>query len=271
MAYKFLANIIITGEINCDTALHIGGTTEGYEIGGMDNPIIRNPIDGYPYIPGSSLKGKMRSLLEWSKGLIQLKTEEKEGKKNQVGEVHICNNSECQVCRIFGTPAEVERKVGPTRLLVRDAHPTKETKEILDKLQSEKGLPKAEWKSENVINRITAEATPRTIERVPKDSKFEFEMVYGIYQVENENKNIDIEYLQYVLEAMRLLQDSALGGYGSRGSGKISFNLHNKIKIRTVADYEKGSEGKELEIETLAKVDFAKLQDELKKVMPKNE
>jgi CRISPR-associated protein Csm3 len=62
---QFKAHVIITGKIQCLTGLHIGGTEEGYEIGGMDNPVIKDKITGYPYIPGSSLKGKMRSMMEW--------------------------------------------------------------------------------------------------------------------------------------------------------------------------------------------------------------
>ncbi|MEO0128389.1 MAG: type III-A CRISPR-associated RAMP protein Csm3 [candidate division WOR-3 bacterium] len=248
MDYRFLGNIIITGKIKCLTALHIGGMVEGYEIGGMDNPIIKNPVDGYPYIPGSSLKGKMRSLLEWSKGLIQVKEEENNEtsestkKKKEIGEVHSCGKPDCIVCRIFGAAAEEERKIGPTRLMIRDAHPTEATKKMLDRLQAEKGLPKAEWKTENVLNRITAKAIPRTIERVPKDSQFELEMVYSIYQVGNENNLIDLVNIQYLFEAMHLLEDSSLGGYGSRGSGKIQFDI-NKIKVKTSKDYEEGTDG----------------------------
>jgi CRISPR-associated protein Csm3 len=268
MAYKFLGNIIITGNISCETALHIGGAVEGYEIGGMDNPVLKNPVDGYPYIPGSSLKGKMRSLLEWSKGVIQLKVEVKEGKKKEIGEVHTCNISHCIICRIFGAPAEEERKIGPTRLLVRDAHPTEDTKTMLNSLQKQKGLPKAEWKTENVLNRITSEAVPRTIERVPKDSKFEFEMVYGLYQVDSEQNLIDLNYLQYVFEAMRLLQDSALGGYSTRGSGKISFGLNNKIKFRTVTDYELGSDGTDLDIDSLTTLNFEEIRKKILEKLP---
>ncbi len=229
MGYKFIANVIIPGKIRCETGLHIGGMVEGYEIGGMDNPIIKHPVAGYPYIPGSSLRGKMRSLLEWAEGEVTTN-----------GEVHHCPKPDCPVCRSFGTPAEDERKIGPTRLIVRDAWPTTKTREDLNNLQKEKGLPKAEWKMENVINRITSEATPREIERIPKDSEFEFELVYGIYDVDGENNNKDIEHLKYVFEAMRLLEDSALGGSGSRGSGQIKIFLQGEPVMRKKVDYENG-------------------------------
>ncbi|OYD13895.1 type III-A CRISPR-associated RAMP protein Csm3 [candidate division WOR-3 bacterium JGI_Cruoil_03_44_89] len=228
MSYKFIANVIISGKIKCETGLHIGGMVEGYEIGGMDNPIIKDPVTGYPYIPGSSLRGKMRSLLEWAKGKVE------------VDKVHHCPDSDCPVCRSFGAPAEDERKIGPTRLIVRDACPTEETRESLDNLQKEKGLPKAEWKTENVINRITSAATPREIERVPKDSEFEFELVYGIYDVDGEKNNKDIKHLKYVFEALRLLEDSALGGSGSRGSGQIKIFLQGDPIVRKKENYENG-------------------------------
>src|SRR3990170_8998206 len=63
--YRFAGKYIIKADIRCITGLHVGGTDEGFEIGGIDNPVIKDPITGYPYIPGSSLKGKMRSMLEW--------------------------------------------------------------------------------------------------------------------------------------------------------------------------------------------------------------
>lgn len=240
MAYQFLANLIIKGKIKCETALHIGGMTEGYEIGGMDNPVIKDLVTGYPYIPGSSLKGKMRSLLEW-----------KEGKITNNGDVHTCKDLNCSVCRSFGTPAEEEREIGPTRLIVRDAYPTENTKTKLDKLQEEKGLPKVEWKTENVINRIHSSATPRTIERVPKDSEFTFELVYGIYDVNDKGKT-DIEHLKYVFEALELLKDSTLGGFGSRGSGKVNIEIEN-LKLKTIKNYEEKTDGKNISLKEYIK------------------
>lgn len=266
MFYRFRGNIIISGKIKCSTALHIGGTVEGYEIGGMDNPIIKNPVDGYPYIPGSSLKGKMRSLLEWSKGLIKLGENDNKKTDNEIGEVHSCEETNCVVCRIFGAPAEAGRKIGPTRLIVRDAHPTENTKKMLDKLQAEKGLPKAEWKTENVLNRITAKATPRTIERIPKDSEFSIEMIYSIYQVHGEDNCIELPYLLGVFEAMRLLEDSTLGGYGSRGSGKIIFDIC-KIVFKSAEDYETGANGKDIQIDFRNPV-IAELQNLINKLKP---
>lgn len=212
MRYQFLGNVVISGKIKCETGLHIGSNPEGYEIGGMDNPVIKDPITGYPYIPGSSFKGKMRSMLEWTEAKIDIK-----------GDVHLCNSDDCSICRIFGSSAKEESKIGPTRLLFRDAYPDENTRKKLDSLLLEKGLPRVEWKTENALNRINARATPRLIERVPKDSEFDFEIIYSIYQIPAEESIKDIDFLKYVFKSMRLLEDTSLGGYGSRGSGKVKF------------------------------------------------
>ena len=47
-----------------ETGLHIGGGGENLNIGGLDKPIIRDPLTQYPYLPGTSIKGKLRSILE---------------------------------------------------------------------------------------------------------------------------------------------------------------------------------------------------------------
>lgn len=237
MQYQLKGVVKISGKILAVTSLHIGGTVQGYEIGGMDNPVIKEPISGYPYIPGSSLKGKMRSLLEWELAKV-----------DPQGDVHSCNDEKelnnCPVCRIFGTPAEAHRKIGPTRLIVRDAFPTQDTQIKLNKLQDEKGLPKVEWKTENLINRITSESNPRTVERVPKDSEFNFEFVYQIFDT-NDNGKTDLTFLKYLFEAMHLLQDSYLGGYGTRGSGKITFNI-SQITVKSKDDFHQNKPGQTL-------------------------
>ena len=92
--YKFNGKYIIKADLRCLTGLHIGGTEEGFEIGGMDNPVIRDPITGYPYIPGSSLKGKMRSLLEWSYDKVKIETNNKTKKLNAPP----CACGSCDIC-----------------------------------------------------------------------------------------------------------------------------------------------------------------------------
>ncbi len=221
MAYQFKAHIMIRGQITCLTGLHIGGSEEQFAVGGPDNPVIRDSVSGAPYIPGSSLKGKMRSLLEWTLGKIE-----------PDGRVHgrSCRDSACAICRIFGSSrrgATAETPViGPTRLLVRDAFPAAET---LERCQAG-GLFVTEQKSENRLNRITAEVTPSLLERVPRGAQFDIDMLYGIYDL-GDGGLMDIENLKYIYTAFELLEAGALGGGGSRGSGKIAIeNLRATIK-----------------------------------------
>ncbi|NIR51596.1 type III-A CRISPR-associated RAMP protein Csm3 [candidate division KSB1 bacterium] len=153
----------IEGQIEVITGLHIGSNVEQIEIGGLDNPVIRHLLTKEPYIPGSSLKGRMRALLEWRLGKVE-----------QNGAVYQwCKNNDCPICRIFGTSADAA-KIGPTRLIVRDAYLTEEFKK--DKLE-ERGMileDLTEEKWENSINRLTASANPRPLERVIPTVKFQW-------------------------------------------------------------------------------------------------
>jgi CRISPR-associated protein Csm3 len=74
-----------------------------------------------------------------------------------------------------------------------------------------------EVKSENAIDRITSQANPRTLERVPAGAKFRVRMVIDILRDE------DKRLIPLVVQGMRLLEDAALGGGGSRGSGRVEF------------------------------------------------
>lgn len=226
---EFKGKYLITGRIVLETGLHIGGATEGFEIGGVDNPVIRDPLTEWPYIPGSSLKGKLRHLLEWSLGANDY-TEKPhhftEGRKS-TGEPTFqpCSCAKCEACRLFGVTPQTgvqsaggEEKwhiMGPTRLTVRDAFPTSETIDLWQKYLGEKIY--TELKTENAIDRVTSEANPRTMERVPAGSEFDFEMVFDVF-------NDDCKKLLVSLfSAMHLLENSALGGSGTRGHGKVKF------------------------------------------------
>jgi len=205
----------ITGQIRVLTGLHIGAGSDKVEIGGMDNPVIRNPATQEPYIPGSSLKGKMRSLLEWKFDLVQ-----KSG-----GKPCGCGREDCKVCRVFGSAnsghgkdAGGQSQKGPTRLIVRDAFLSEE-----DQKKFKAGKPIVEEKSENSINRITAVANPRPIERVVPGVTFKFEMVYRVIDT-GDGGSTDEEFFETVVkEGLRLLQNDYLGGGGSRGNGRVEF------------------------------------------------
>ena len=204
---KLIGKKVIKGQIIVKTGLHIGGDTKTMEIGGMDNPIIRNPATGEPYIPGSSLKGKMRALYEMEN--------ERYGKD---GSCCNCGSPDCPVCVVFGSAnnsSNQDKAVmrGPTRLIVRDSF-------LSDDYRSRflNGEMLVEEKNENSINRITAAANPRPIERVLPGTVFDFEFIYRMYSAEDEKFFSDV-----VINAMKLLEGDYLGGGGSRGSGKILF------------------------------------------------
>ena len=234
--------ILITGKIVAETGLSIGGGTVGLDIGGLDNPVIKD-AEGKPYIPGSSLKGKMRSLLEKAHGLA---SDDKRiwVVKDEIS-IHMCNDPDCIVCNIFGrttrdkpypSPSgneiKIERKnVTPTRLIVRDAVLTEESKRRLRDMKTDFEFTEVKW--ENVIDRITSAANPRQMERVPAGAEFEFEMIYNILN-ESDKKN-----LKEVFKAMELLEHDYLGGSGSRGYGKVKFK-YLKVYWNSRADYENG-------------------------------
>ncbi|MEO0181117.1 MAG: type III-A CRISPR-associated RAMP protein Csm3 [candidate division WOR-3 bacterium] len=240
--YKFIGNIILEGRIRCKTALHIGGAKDAYEIGGMDNPVIKT-LEDIPYIPGSSLKGKLRSLLEWIEDKLHTRGRpetEKEGDKTRIKDGRTrygcrCGKPDCPICRVFGSPAESERTYGPSRLIVRDAFPDQSSLERFKNLGSE-----TELKYENAIDRISGKAEhPRPVERVPEGTEFEFSMVYSIYEIPGENERLDIEFFPYIFKAMALLEDSYLGGMGTRGSGQVEFK-DLKVVFRSKDYYLKG-------------------------------
>lgn len=254
MKIDLLGKVIITGQISALTGLHIGGAGTALDIGGVDNIVIRNQITNQPYIPGSSLRGKMRSLLEKHFGLDQNKPIIR---GNKPVRIHECKTgedySQCHVCNIFGMPGESDF-AKPTRLIVRDVSLDAEFAEKLFKIQTD--MPYTEVKWEVVIDRITSAAMPRSMERVPAGAIFSpFELIYSVY-----NDNTDLENLRYVFKGMELVEDDYLGGLGSRGSGKIRFeDVDVVFKSRKYYDgkAEISSLGKNLTMDDLRSADYS--------------
>lgn len=204
---KLNKKINYTGTIVLKTGLHIGGTNSAMSIGGPDNFVVRNPLTNIPYIPGSSLKGKMRALIEISTGEVNEKGEASENPNGIAG-------------KLFGVGAN---KGGhPSRLIVRDAELMIDDPEV-DFNKTD--LPYAESKTEVTINRVTAETNPRTFERVPAGAKFNLNMVLNIFEGEDEN-----ELKKTLNDAIQLLENDYLGGQGSRGYGQVKFeNLKEEV------------------------------------------
>lgn len=207
MAWKLLKYVPITGVLTCKSGTRIGGSKDDIGIGEMDNPIIRHPLTKHPYVPGSSLKGKLRSLCEY-----------REGKVPQDGQPHGCTTDGCLVCRVFGPHKTTNHRHGPTRLIVRDAMLTSDSEKQLIEAQAQ-GLNFAEVKSENWINRNTGVAGHgglRTQERVPAGTKFNFAMSVRIFEGDDEQKILD-----FIKQALEWLPQDTLGGSGTRGYGWV--------------------------------------------------
>lgn len=221
---QLIKKIFIHGTIRLLTGLRIGGSSSAMSIGGLDNIIVRNPIDNKPYIPGSSLKGKMRSLIELREGTI--------GERNMGAVKHgPSENANSLACRLFGNSAGDETQQ-PSRIIVRDCA----------LLSSEEAfgstdVPYAEVKTEVVIDRITSAATPRQMERVPAGAEFSLNLIINIFNDQNEEK----EFVQTTFDALRLLQDDYLGGSGSRGYGQVKITIFDMYQ-RTAAFYRNQAE-----------------------------
>src|SRR5262249_7393807 len=171
---QLIGKLILSGEIHCETGLHIGAGKGSLEIGGADNPVVKDAF-GLPYIPGSSLRGRVRSLLENAMGLTspaELVYVSK--RRGQEVRIHQSDRPDDEVCLLFGRDSgradRVEGESGanhasPARLAVYDAplDPESITAQMRENLDDEI----TEVKSENAIDRITSQANPRTLERVP--------------------------------------------------------------------------------------------------------
>jgi len=193
--FKNMEILLLNGKIEVLTGLHIGAGKDDIQIGGIDAPVIRKPGTDEPYIPGSSLKGKLRSLTEWMTNKV-----------DQSGRVHSCEDPDCPVCVVYGSTKDSKGgERGPTRLIVRDATVV--------------GDYYYEDKTENSIDRIKGKATnPRHIERVAPGATFSFSISYKVLKESDRNYFKDV-----VIKSMGLLEQDYLGGNGSRGYGKIKF------------------------------------------------
>lgn len=209
----------LTGEIELVTGLHIGSGNNEMHIGGTDNPVIKHPRTLEPYIPGSSIKGKMRSLLEWKLGIVGITGGSPLGFKHIKDIPEQDQRRAKDILRMFGGAPEgaginsaIVEEIGPTRLAFWDCALTRETVKEMNR----RNLLLTETKTENMIDRIRGVAEhPRNTERVPAGVRFEFALTIRVH---------DDEDLMYVVcDGLKLLELTGLGGSGSRGYGKIQF------------------------------------------------
>lgn len=221
---KLINHINIKGKIKVKTGLHIGGGSDTIQIGGTDNPVIKDPLTNRPFIPGSSLKGKLRSILEWKLG--------KTGKPDRKGNIGPCDCGElnCPICTMFGagsTNAQ-SKELGPSRLIFRDAFLSDE----FETKVKEEGLQLTEIKAETAIDRAKGNAKSgslRQTERVCAGVEFDFNISCRIFDQNDDNGKADIKNLKALKEAFDELKYEALGGNGSRGYGRIEIEFDKPI------------------------------------------
>lgn len=249
---KLLGKIIIKGSLVTQTGLHLGGSKSSLNIGSIDNNVIKTAL-GKPYIPGSSIKGKLRSLLARVEGSLFFDNKSKKDELKRVDELlekkkedkklklyrEIVNNATTDesnpskyIMDLFGYSGDSNdtERVGHTRLLVRDSFLQNADAAIFNN-----GYTDSKW--ENVIDRKTGTAEhPRQLERVPVGASFSLELVYNIYDDANdpydnekENiKNLDV-HLERLLLALQLLEDDGIGGSISRGYGQVKVAINDVV------------------------------------------
>lgn len=207
---QLVKKIKINTSITLITGLHIGGNSENVEIGGIDNPVVKLASKGdVPYIPGSSLKGKMRCLLEQAAGVPKV-------------------GLDAKVNNLFGITESKANNIEnqPSKIIVRDAMLSDDSKKMLldcDNLD----MPYTENKFENVIDRVKGIAQhPRQTERVPAGAEFNAEFIINIWDDDKEE-----ELMALFEKGIRLLENDYLGGSGSRGYGQIKFGEMKKTEF----------------------------------------
>lgn len=200
------------------TGLRIGAGDAEMHIGGVDNTVIKHPLTQSPYIPGSSIKGKMRSLLEWRSGAVQ------EGPLDKRSHDKTSGAQQAEVKRIlqlFGVGGgelkddkDFAAELGPSRLSFWDCS----LNPIWEQQVRDNNQMLTEVKSENRINRISGVAEhPRNTERVPAGAKFDFRLSFKRLAGDPD------DLLNAVLQGLKLIEFDSLGGSGSRGYGKVKF------------------------------------------------
>lgn len=245
---QLVKKILVKGTITAKTGLHIGGSSVGMSIGGADATVVRNPISNEPFIPGSSLKGKMRSLLEKVYAINKFGPSIGEQIKNGPYTEYIkAGNGITEeqvkpinlIIDLFGTmPEKIKGETKPTsRLIVRDCELVN-TEELANSKDTD--MPFTEVKTEVVIDRITSAATPRQLERVPAGAVFNMRLILNVYANDNEK-----ELVNKIFEGLALVQNDYLGGKGTRGSGEVEITV-NELKYKDKYAYETQSDWKDV-------------------------
>ena len=194
MADDMFAKILIKGKIKLVTGMHIGTGGEFAAIGAVDSPVIRDSITNLPIIPGSSLKGKLRSML----------AKKYSPKANKADEDHE------KIKRLFGSGGSDTK---PSRLIFSDMNISN-----MDELRDKNIFTPTEVKFENTISRLSGVANPRQIERTVRGCEYDMEIIYNLSDIDEGKEDLSL-----LCEGMKFLKYDYIGGHGSRGYGKIEF------------------------------------------------
>ena len=214
--------ISFDGTVECVTGIAIKGAGNDMGIGGADSEVIKNPLTNEPYLPGSSLKGKMRSQLEHKYGAKKIQRDRATRAVSYVvseDQPCGCGKKDCLTCTVFGAHFNTTAESSPTRTIVRDCTMTEDFRKQIQAHPFERGSY-LEVKGENIIDRKQGLAkSPRFMERVPAGATFELHIKLQIFEGDDEQKLRD-----YVEEGLRLVESSYLGGSGTRGYGQVKFH-----------------------------------------------
>ncbi len=229
---KLYKKIKYNGVLECISGLHIGDSKDNVEIGGLDGPVIRAALrQNQPYVPGSSLKGKIRCLLQ-----------------QVYGELGFENGPNAKIARLFGAQdgekvnGKIQYPAHASRLIVRDSYLSKDSVKALENSPFT-DMPFTEQKYENSIDRVTgtvAGSGVRSQERVPAGAKFNIEFVINVFgKTPQEAQDNETEFMKLLDEGIDLLNSDYLGGGGSRGSGHVRIELNkDKIEEKVFSTYE---------------------------------
>jgi len=228
---KRINHYVIRGTIELLSGTRIGGSDDVLQIGGTDLTCIKDPVTGRPYIPGSSLKGKMRSSLEKVRGAFRRREDRQTRQvsyENEAREPCGCAKDDCPVCRVFGPHKNTNHQLGPTRIIVRDAPLISDSFAI-------------ENKTESINRRDTGAAEhPRTVERVAPGAKFALEIGVQEFDIDKDFSYTDDQekpvkgadaLLEVVCHCLDLVEQTGIGAGTGKGYGQVKIEIEPEKKL----------------------------------------